>query len=268
MALAVLLRRSASQAKFAIGGCLCLLAIFQLILVGQASWIAQSNAFGQMANLLPEFLQRGVGSKALLLASFKGTVAFGYFHPVVVVLVSILSVYLATEPAHDVESGLVDLMLARSLERGSLIVRSLLLAAVAPIAATTVMRLGTAVGLRAFAGSYEGPSAAMLLEMQIYLIAVAWSLGAFALAVSAGARRWSTSFTSCALLVVVLYLLDYLALGWTPMRTLSWISPFAHFPAFSILAGEHGTARNLVELMLAAVVFSAIAYWRFGHRDL
>jgi ABC-2 type transport system permease protein len=268
MPLAVLLRRSASQAKFAVGGCLCLLVIFQLILVGQAAYIAQANAFGQMANLLPEFLQRGVGSKALLLASFKGTVAFGYFHPVVAVMIAILAVYLATEPAHDVESGLVDLMLARSLARRSLITRSLLLAAAAPIAATTAMRIGTWLGLQAFGGSFEGPSAATLLEMQVYLVAVAWSLGAFALAVSAGARRWSTSFTCCALLVVVLYLLDYLALGWTPMRTLSWISPFAHYPAFSILAGEHGTLRNLIELVLVAIVFSTIAYWRFGRRDL
>ena len=38
-------------------------------------------------NLLPEFLQRGLGSKAMLLATFKGTVAFGYFHPVVCMLV-------------------------------------------------------------------------------------------------------------------------------------------------------------------------------------
>jgi len=51
----------------------------------------------------------------MLLATFRGTVSFGYFHPVVCVLVAIVAIYLLTEPAHEVESGLVDLELAGRL---------------------------------------------------------------------------------------------------------------------------------------------------------
>ena len=76
-------------------------------------------------DLMPEFLQRGLGSKAMLLASFKGTVAFGYFHPVICVVVSVLAMYLATEVAHEVEAGLVDLELARAVPRHRLVTRSL-----------------------------------------------------------------------------------------------------------------------------------------------
>ena len=90
-------------------GCLVLLAGFQIIIVGQASALEQAHSFGRMAELVPGFLQRGLGSQSMLLVTFKGTVAFGYFHPVVVVLVSVLAIYFATEPAHEVESGLVDL---------------------------------------------------------------------------------------------------------------------------------------------------------------
>src|SRR5690242_10229618 len=104
MGLAVLLRRSVAQARYATAGCLFVLAVFQLILIAQAASIEASQSFGKMADLLPAFLQRGAGRQALLLASFKGTVALGYFHPVVAMLVVLLAMYFASELSYDVES--------------------------------------------------------------------------------------------------------------------------------------------------------------------
>jgi hypothetical protein len=101
-----LLLRSASQARYLLLGSFALLCGFQIVIVGQAAEIERTQSFSRMAELLPGFLQRGLGSKAMLLATFKGTVAFGYFHPVVCILISGLAMYLATEPAHEVESGL------------------------------------------------------------------------------------------------------------------------------------------------------------------
>jgi ABC-2 type transport system permease protein len=269
MPLVFLLRRSMSQARYGLGGCLLLLAIFQLILVAQAATIEQSQAFGPMANMLPGFLQRGLGNTALLLATFKGLVAFGYFHPIIAMMVSLLAVYMATEPAHDVESGLVDLVLARSVPRRRLVTRSLILAAAAPVVATVFMRAGTWVGLHTLAdASSDWPSSEMLLQLQIHLVAVAWCFGAFALAVGAGAERWSTAFTLSTLAAIMLYLLDYLAIGWSPARWISWISPFDYFPAFSIMAGPVPVLKNLGVLVTASVAFSGIAYWRFNRRDL
>ena len=60
----------------------------QIVIIGQAAEVQRTNAFASVANLMPAFLQRGLGNKAMLLATFKGTVAFGYFHPVVCLLVA------------------------------------------------------------------------------------------------------------------------------------------------------------------------------------
>ena len=122
-----LLLRSASQARYVLAGAFLLLWGFQIIIVGQAAEIERSNAFGRMAELLPGFLQRGLGSRAMLLASFKGTIAFGYFHPIVCMLVAVVAMYLAVEVAHEVESGLVDLELSRAVPRHRLITRSVVL---------------------------------------------------------------------------------------------------------------------------------------------
>jgi ABC-type transport system involved in multi-copper enzyme maturation permease subunit len=267
--LAVLAWRSVVQARYMLLGCLSLLTVFQMIVVGQASALEQAHSFGRMAEFVPAFLQRGLGSQSMLLVTFKGTVSFGYFHPVVAVLVSVLAIYFATEPAHEVESGLVDLLLARAVPRRVVVTRSLLLAAAAVVAAVLLMATGTRLGLRMFASpEFEAPSAATTARMLLHLAAVASCFGGFALAVATGARRWSTAFITSALTAVVLYLVDFLAIGWPPMRTIAWISPFHYYPALSILGGTAPEWRNLAILMAATFVFCAIAYWRFNRRDL
>jgi ABC-type transport system involved in multi-copper enzyme maturation permease subunit len=264
-----LLLRSVSQARYLLLGAFALLFGFQLIIVGQAAEIERTQSFSRMADLLPGFLQRGLGSKAMLLATFKGTVSFGYFHPVVCVLVGIVAIYLLTEPAHEVESGLVDLELARSVPRHRLVTRSLLLAAVSVLVAIGLMFVGTSLGGRIFdAGGFDLPSVAVRVSLLVHLAGVAACLGGFALLVATCSERWMTAFTTAALTTVVMYLVDFLAIGWRPMRAVVWMSPFHYYPALSIIAGDAPPARNLVVLFTAAAVFIALAYWQFQRRDL
>jgi ABC-type transport system involved in multi-copper enzyme maturation permease subunit len=267
--LPALMRRSATQAKFVLLGCLCLLAGLQVVIVGQASALEEAHGFSRMAEFVPAFLQRGLGNKSFLLVTFKGTVAFGYFHPVVAILISVLAIYFVTEIAHEVESGLVDVTLARSVPRHLVVTRSLLLATGAVTAAALLMAAGTRLGLRLFGSpDFDAPSAAVIARLLLHLAGVALCFAGFGLAVASGARRWSTAFTIGALTVVLMYLVDFLAIGWPPLRSIAWISPFHYYPALSIVAGDAPAWRNLAVLLAAAAGFSALGYRRFSRRDL
>jgi len=264
-----LLQRSAVQARYVLIGSFALLFGFQLVIVGQAAEIERTQSFSRLAELLPGFLQRGLGSRAMLLATFKGTVAFGYFHPVVCVLLSIVAIYVMTEPAHEVEAGLVDLELARSVPRHRLLTRSVILAAAAIAAAVVLMAAGTSAGGRAFTdGSLDMLSVDTRARLLVHLAGVAACCGAFGLLVAVWSRRWMTAFTTAALTTVVMYLVDFLAIGWRPMRAVAWISPFHYYPALSVLSGDAPDARNLTILYSAAAVFTVLAYWRWQRRDL
>jgi ABC-type transport system involved in multi-copper enzyme maturation permease subunit len=264
-----LLRRSATQARYVLSACLVLLCGFQVTIIAQAASIESTKSFGRLAEFLPGFLQRGLGSKALLLASFKGTIALGYFHPVVAVLVSGLAAYLTTEPAHEVESGLVDLELARSLPRRQLITRSAILALTTVVAAIACMGFGTWLGLQLFASSdFESLPAATAGWLLIHLGAVGCCFGALGLAIGSGSRRWSTAFTTVLLTIIVLYLVEVVGIGWRPMWILSWVSPYHYYPALSIVAGDAPRWRNIIILMSGAAAMTSIAYWRFNSRDL
>lgn len=264
-----LLIRSLAQARYLLIGSYVLLCGFQIVVIGQAQEIQRTRAFGPMADLLPAFLQRGLGSRVMLLATFKGLVAFGYFHPVVCLVVTFVAMYVATEPAHEIESGLVDLELARAVPRRHLITRSLLLAQLTIAGSVAVMGLGTWLGSRMFgASATDMPSLPMRVGLLVNLAATASCFSAFAVLVGALSRRWSTAFTTAALTVVVLYLLDFLAIGWRPVREISWISPFHYYPALSILAGDAPLLRDVGVLLVTAAVCAAGAYSAFRRRDL
>jgi ABC-type transport system involved in multi-copper enzyme maturation permease subunit len=269
MRLVALAVRSIAQARYLLAGSILLLAGFQFVVVGQAAALQQSQGFGRVAELLPSFLQRGLGQQALLLATFQGIVSFGYFHPVIVVLVALLAAYFATEPAYDVEAGRVDLLLARAVPRRRLVTRSWLLALAATIVMAAAMAFGTWAGLRLFTTAPSAaPPALQIARLIAHLLAVAWCIAAFALAVSAGASRWSSAFTIVVLTTVAMYWLDFLAIAWPGMRAIAWISPFDYYPAIPIMAGTAPAWSNLVVLWTATVVFVAVAYWRFERRDL
>ena len=264
-----LLQRSAARARFALLGVGLLLCAFQIVIIGQAVEVHRMNAFSNVANLMPAFLQRGLGSKAMILATFRGTVAFGYFHPVVCLLVSVLAMYIATEVAQEVEAGLVDLELARSVPRHRLLTRSLLLAHVAAALVIVLMAVGTWIGIRVFdASGLDLPSPNVRIRLLVNLYALASCFCGFALLVAASSRRWAPAFTLVALCTVIAYILDFLALGWRAMGSVAWISPFHYYPALSVIAGDAPMARNVLVLVTAAVLMSAAAYWQFERRDL
>jgi hypothetical protein len=80
--------------------------------------------------------------------------------------------------------------------------------------------------------------------------------------------RWTTAFTIGAAVVIVGYLVDFLAIGWPPARVLAWAFPFNYYPALLIVGGTANSQLDLTILLGATVAFTALAYWRFERRDL
>jgi ABC-type transport system involved in multi-copper enzyme maturation permease subunit len=267
--LAALLSRSVAQSSRMLLAVFTLLVGFQFLIVIQASSYERSQSFGRIAELMPGYLQRGLGNLALLLASFPGMVTAGYFHPVIVVMLALLAIYLAMEPAYEVESGLVDVVLARPVPRHQLVTRSLLLMVGSVLSAVLAMSAGTWAGLRLFADpSWDWPTVLTVVRLVAHLAAVAICMGALGLAVAAGAQRRATAFAMVAVLTVVAYLVAFLAISWAPAKPLAWLSPFYYYPAVSILAGSAPRLSNLLVLTGSAAVIHVVAYWRFARREL
>jgi ABC-type transport system involved in multi-copper enzyme maturation permease subunit len=264
-----LLKRSLARVRGALIGVAMLLCALQAALVLQAASYDQQETFETLGRLMPAFLQRWFGESLAALASFAGMVSFGYFHPVVVLLVAMLAAYVASDPAADVESGHVDLLLSRPIARHWLVSRSAILALACPLALAGLMMASTWAAVAVVApASARPPSAATVMTLAAHLVAVAWCFGALSLAIAGGARRRSTAFATAAITAVALYFVNVLAASWKPARVADVLSPFHYYRGAEIVAGVTDPARDLLVLGSAAAVLVCVSYWRFHTRDL
>jgi ABC-type transport system involved in multi-copper enzyme maturation permease subunit len=269
MSFLALLRRSLAESAAMGLALLALLAGFQVALVLQAASYGDVQ-FARMVEMMPSFLQRSLGSMVSLVASFGGLVTAAFYHPMVVIMMAQVAIFLATEPARDVEQGLVDLLLSRPIPRHWLITRSLIVVLAGTAVAGGVMTATLGLALHAFApAGATWPATRTVAALALHLVAVAWCFGALGLAVAAGSRRRSTAFTVVGALAIFTYIVDFVSHSWVPLRRIDWLSPFHYYPAIPILAGVAPPwGINLLVLTSATAVFASAAYWRFSRRDV
>jgi ABC-type transport system involved in multi-copper enzyme maturation permease subunit len=171
--------------------------------------------------------------------------------------------------AADIEGGQVDLLLARPVARHWLVTRSLVVVLVSPIVFVSVMIAFTTLALHAFAPpNTTWPEARLIGLMGVHLVALAWSVGAFGLAVASAAERRSSALAIAAIVAVSLYLLEVLGGAWRPLARAALVSPFHYYRAPMILAGSDQVGPDLGVLAGMTVLCAAIAYWRFNGRDV
>jgi hypothetical protein len=262
-----LVRRSLSRHRALIFGLGTLLSGFQFLLVVVATNLQRQGLFAQAAAMVPPFVQEALGG--MLVASFGGTVALGFFHPVVVLALSCGAIYLASEPAGEVEHGLVDLVAARPVPRHLLIARSLIVYAGATLTIVAMMFVANETAVRLMAP--QGVtliSRSRLLWVAANLLGVVWCLGAAALVVGASARSRGAAAGSSALLAVSLYLLHFAAAAWPKLRPAARISPFHYYESMPTLLGFSQPVRNIAGLLIVTAVLVAIAQVLYSRRDL
>ncbi len=245
------------------------LIVLQLVLVLNAISQQEAQSLSRLAELLPAFVRRALGDLTLVMGSFQGAVTASYFHPVVVLLVTFLGIYVGSEPAYDVEAGVVDLLLARPLRRHWLITRSLALMLLITCAAPAIMAITMWATLYVFArADVPWPSAANVVKMSMNFAALAAVSGTISLLVASRARRRGTAITVAGVTAVFGYLLTFLEPTWTPAQAIGWLSPFHYYHPLYILAGRKEPWQDLLVLGVAGVLLTVASYWQFAHRDV
>jgi ABC-2 type transport system permease protein len=261
-----LVARSFGRIRYLMAAMTIVLAGFQISIIGAASTFVGSGDFERLSQLTPAFLAQAMGPA---LTSFAGMVMFAYFDVLIVMLVVQSAIYLATEPAGEVETGLVDLLLARPLARHTIVTRSLIVMMAGTVALTAAMNLTTWVGLWWLAPpGVAWPRPSTVLNLATHLNLTAWCFGSIALAVSSWARRRGAALTAVAVGAVAAYLVDLLALLWSPARELGRLSPFHYFRGSAILSGTSDPWRDLSVLGALTLAATAIAYLGYQRRDM
>ena len=269
-ALVVQLLRRVSKCLLAAG---VLLAGFQVVLILQANSIQTSSSFAQMGAMVPAFVRDLMGPSFVAFLTFKGIVCLGYFHPAVMGALVAVSMNLATIPVMEIETGFIDLLLARPLARHWIVTRSILVVLISTAYLLAMMAIGTWLGLSYFAANSAvnnaaRPTPALIGSLAINLgfLMVCW--GAVAMAIGCACRRRGSAGAIAGLLALTAYLTDYVGRAWKPAESVAWLSPFRYYAPFDLVMGSALSAKNLYVLGGIAMAAFALAYVLYSRRDI
>ncbi|HYU80990.1 MAG TPA: hypothetical protein VEK56_18520 [Vicinamibacterales bacterium] len=266
MTLPVLLYRSFSRTRALLLSLAAVLVLFQVLVVSAATYLRETGRLSQFVALLPGVVQQMTSG---IFAGFGNMVAVGYFHPVVIFVFVGTAIVVASEPAADVESGVVDLVLARPVARWRLVARSLFMMVLTTTAIAGLMLAASRLSITFVSSSDPTVSTRVLAKLAANLVAVAWVMGAVSLAAASIARRRAPAAGVTGIIALALYFLNLLAEIWPRMAPYGPLSPFHYYRATAIIA-DVGTrwARDIATLLAGASVFSIVAFIAFSRRDL
>ena len=100
------------------------------------------------------------------------------------------------------------------------------------------------------------------------LLAIVWCFGAAALAMASEVRQRMRAVGTVAIVAISLYLLQFGAAAWAPLRPFARISPFHYYEPMLTLVGTARPAANILGLLTATLVLLVVAYARYVRRDL
>jgi len=178
-------------------------------------------------------------------------------------------VTLATIPIVEIETGFIDLVLARPVARHWIVTRSILVALISTIYLLAMMAIGTWIGLSKFAAKDAGwPSVGLVGSLAINLGFLMLCWAAIAMAIGCACRRRGSAGAIAGLLALTTYLTDYVGRAWKPAESVAWLSPFRYYTPFELVMGSAVPAKSLYVLGGIAAAAFALAYLLYSRRDI
>ncbi len=264
-----LLMHSARRARTLVLTAAALLAAFQILLAFAARSLQELNTFSGLTALIPGFLRQIFGPSLLTLMSFRGIACLGFFHVAILAFLVGLMIALATEPASEIETRFLDLILSHPLARCWVITRTIALLVLCVVLSLGAMVLGTWMGLLWLADpelAHTTFAVVPRLGINLGLLLLCW--GGIALALASLAHRRSVAAAITAVLAMTCYMTDLIAQVWKPLKPAARYSPFHYYNSLNLITGSSGSNQDV--FILAGIAASAflLAYLFFQFRDL
>jgi len=242
------------------------LALFEWALVWVAARIDMGPGFRQLLGTIlpPDVVDIIFGQFGF--ASFGGAVSFGYQHPMALVAGVAMMVVVATLPAQERETGLLDMILSRPLTRRQYLMAAALLVVVAAVLPSAALLVGGAAGLTVV----EAPEAipwTRYIPSAIMLTLLLLAVGSYVLLFATDAKRRGTAVSQAVGITLLFYWLDFMGDYWDLLDTARRLSPFHYFdPAAAADTGMAGAA--VAVLGSITLVAGAGAFLNFQRQNL
>lgn len=216
-------------------------------------------AFQAVMRTQPEFVA---------LSGLAGYLSLGFSHPIYFVLTSTVLIALITRSlAGELESGAVQIALARSVSRSAIYVSRLLAVALAIISISVITFAGMVAGI--LVGKPDGEIDYFhLIPTAIGASFLLWAIAGVTLAISAWSNTTSQAVGYATGFLVVSFVLDYLAGLWSAIEPFDFVSVYSYFNPATALVNGNLAASDLIVLGLVGLIGVITGLFIFRNRDL
>lgn len=216
-------------------------------------------AFQAVMKTQPEFVA---------LSGLAGYLSLGFSHPLYFVLTAAVLIALITRSlAGELESGTMQIALARSVSRSSIYISRLIAVALAIVAVSVSTFAGMITGI--LVGQPDGEIIySHLVPTAIGAAFLLWAIAGVTLAISARSDTTSQAVGYTTGFVVVSFVLDYLAGLWSVMEPFDWLSIYSYFDPANALVNGDLAASDLIVLGVVGLTGAIAGLVIFRDRDL
>ncbi len=243
-------------------------ALFQILILRIVTSLDTPPIILGLLEQMPAGVRRMLGEDALSILTVEGMAAFGFNHPLVLVILSIAAILVpARHVAGEAEAGTLELLLSFPVRRTRLLGR-LFAASASFLSAIILGALGASLlGLAVFHRS-DAEVALRLAGIACNLWLLFVLVASMTLALSSYEKEGHKVGMRMAGVTLVFYLLHYLSSLWDVLEVTKPFNIFTYYRPAGLMTGEHSLALHVAVLSALIVVCLAVALHRFNRRDI
>ena len=222
----------------------------------------------QFMRQMPPQVQFIIGEQFLAQFSVDGAVAFGYAHPLVIVMMCYIGILVPVRHiAGEIEAGTLELLFALPVSRPTVAVSLWVGSGLALLWIVMGCWAGSAMGLWLYPES-RGIPIIKLVEIGVNLWLLGAAVSSYTLLIASFVREGSKATLRASGLTLVSYFLNIAVLMWPAIRFLRPFSVFYyHFPQMLIEDGSL-LIRNAAVLGAVILVCGLLAVRQVHRRDI
>lgn len=244
------------------------LSLFQFIILKFVTTFDYSSIMMILLEQLPENVRAMFGEDFISMLTVEGAAAFGFNHPMVLVILSIAAITIPSRHiAGEVETGTLELVLSLPIKRIKLLLNLWISAAVFLFIIIFFALCSSLLSIHIFHQ--------LTTELFVKMLKISsnlWMLFMFIMSLSMLLSSFGKEGNKVAIRVagitLIFYVLHFLSSMWETIRFTKPFNFFEYYQPEDLMVGYRSFSLHAVVLSSAILVFLIVSLYQFNRRDV
>lgn len=241
---------------------------FQFLIIKLITTIDTRPIISAILEQLPAQMRMFLTQEFLTVLSVEGAAAFGFNHPLVLILLAINALLIPTRDiGGEIESGTMELLLAYPLRRSELLISLWMTGAVILLLIISAAYGGSLAAISIFYELHRDFAFKMLqIAANLWLLFVV--IFSFTLLLATFGKEGGKIGTRAAAVILTFYLLHFLSSIWNALEFSKPFNIFTYYQPAKLMFDQDSFWLNSLVLIVLAGICLSISLKQFNRRDI